>query len=324
MRFNDLLHLVAFPWKAHGTPPTSGLVAITKMPESHAFSKFSDHFKPLHTPVSPSVGGCTSCAALSPCLPGIWRRSCCHGIARRCRISVEAYAFEGKPKRGNSSLTVSGVTLPQIARCDMTTSRTTSKTAQVQGRFRLPDPPQREPDEMTQYDSLFKTGNSRYLALHLGHPETTLVEADRWIVPDESFNKSRARRPDLLVAFDVYPQAYEASNGYVVSEQGKPPDFVLEIASRRTGRIDVTEKREDYAALGIGEYWRFDETRQYHGARLAGERLVDAEYVAIDIEELPGGGLRGYNAALDLNLRWERGELVFYNPGTGRPSHPGR
>ena len=46
MRFNDLLHLVAFPWKAHGTPPTSGLVAITKMPESRAFSKFSDHFSP--------------------------------------------------------------------------------------------------------------------------------------------------------------------------------------------------------------------------------------------------------------------------------------
>ena len=44
MRFNDLLHLVAFPWKAHGTPPTSGLVAITKMPESRAFSKFPDHF----------------------------------------------------------------------------------------------------------------------------------------------------------------------------------------------------------------------------------------------------------------------------------------
>ena len=46
MRFNDLLHLVAFPWKAHGTPPTSSLVAITKMPESRAFSKFSDHFSP--------------------------------------------------------------------------------------------------------------------------------------------------------------------------------------------------------------------------------------------------------------------------------------
>ena len=44
MRFNDLLHLIAFPWKAHGTPPASVFVTATKMPESRALSKFSDHF----------------------------------------------------------------------------------------------------------------------------------------------------------------------------------------------------------------------------------------------------------------------------------------
>ena len=113
----------------------------------------------------------------------------------------------------------------------MTPSDIFTSIAKPTGRFRLPDPPQREPDEMTQYDRLFKTGNSRYLAIHLGSPETTLVEADRWIVPDHSFNKARARRPDLLVAFGVDPAAYRASNGYIVSEQGKPPDFVLEVAS---------------------------------------------------------------------------------------------
>ena len=201
----------------------------------------------------------------------------------------------------------------------MTTFNAASKTPQAPGRFRLPDPPRREPDEMTSYDKLHKTGNSRYLALHLGSPETTLVEAERWIVPDQSFNKSRARRPDLLIAFDVDPQAYTGSNGYVVSEQGKPPDFVLEVASESTAEVDVGDKRRDYAALGILEYWRFDETGEHHGARLAGERLVDGEYVAMDIEELPGGSLQGYSAALGLNLRWERGELVFYDPGTGRP-----
>ena len=40
----------------------------------------------------------------------------------------------------------------------------------------------------------------------------------------------------MLVAFDADPANYKASNGYLISEQGKPPDFVLEIASRRTGR----------------------------------------------------------------------------------------
>ena len=89
------------------------------------------------------------------------------------------------------------------------------------------------------------------------------------------------------------PAAYHRSNACLISEQEKPPDFALEIASQRTGRIDVTEKREDYAALGIGKCWRLYETRDYHGARLAGERLVEGEYVDTDIEELPDGSLQG-------------------------------
>ena len=237
--------------------------------------------------------------------------------------AVELCSFgevQARRRQPRSLLTI-GLALSQAARCDMTTPDTTAKTFQGPGRFRLPDPPQREPDEMTQYDRLFKTGNSHYLSLHLGSPETTLVEADRWIVADPSFNRARARRPDLLVAFAVKPAAYKASNGYVISEQGKPPDFVLEVASESTAEVDVGDKREDYAALGIPEYWRFDETEtgRYHGARLAGERLVEGEYVATEIEELPDGSLQGYSPSLNLYLRWVGGELVFCDPATGLP-----
>ena len=59
--------------------------------------------------------------------------------------------------------------------------------------------------------------------------------------------------PDPLVAFNADPQAYDANNSYVISEQGKPPDFVLEIASRGAGRKDITTKREGHAALGVPE-----------------------------------------------------------------------
>ena len=201
----------------------------------------------------------------------------------------------------------------------MTTPDTFAKTPQPKGRFRLPDPPRREPDEMTQYDHLFKTGNSYHLAQHFGNPETTLVEADRWMVTDASFNKSLAQRPDLLIAFDMNPAAYKDSNGYIVEEQGKPPDWVMEVASESTAEVDVTAKRDDYAALGIGEYWRFDETGEYHGARLAGEILVDGVYLPAAIEELADGSLQGYSPALNLNLRWENGALLFYDPATGRP-----
>ena len=201
----------------------------------------------------------------------------------------------------------------------MTTINTSGKTPTGRQRFRLPDPPRREPDEMTQYDHLFKHGDSHALAVHLGNPDTTLVEADRWIVPDPSFNKARARRPDLLVAFGVDPEAYDASNGYIVSEQGKAPDFVLEVASESTGETDVVEKRAEYAALGIGEYWRFDETGEHHGTKLAGDRLVEGVYQPLEIEELPGGVLQGYSRALDLYLRWEAGRLAWHDPATGQP-----
>ena len=201
----------------------------------------------------------------------------------------------------------------------MTTPDTNAKTSRVQGGFRLPDPPECPEDKMTSFDHLTINGNAHYLAHHLGNPETTLVAGDRYLVVRPTRNLAGSRYPDLLVAFGVDPAAYKASNGYIISEQGKPPDLVLEVASESTAEVDVGEKRKDYAALGIGEYWRSDETGRYHGTRLAGERLVEGEYAALDIDELPGGGLQGYSAALNLNILWERGELVFYDPATGRP-----
>ena len=201
----------------------------------------------------------------------------------------------------------------------MTTANTSSETRKARQPFRLPDPPQREPDEMTQYDTLFKQGNSHALAVHLGNPDTTLIEADRWIVARPEDNKAQARRPDLLVAFGVNPEAYAACNGYVVSEQGKPPDFVLEVASETTAETDVVDKRKEYAALGIREYWRFDRTGQHHGAKLAGDRLVNGAYEPMIIEELPTGILQGHSPALNLHLRWEAGRLVFYDPGASAP-----
>ena len=65
------------------------------------------------------------------------------------------------------------------------------------------------------------------------------------------------------------------------------------------------------------EYWRFDETGEYHGTRLAGDRLVGRRYRPIDIDELAADVLQGYSAALNLHLRWERGELGLYIPATG-------
>ena len=92
---------------------------------------------------------------------------------------------------------------------------------------------------------------------------------------------------------------------------------MLEVASESTGHRDVVDKREKYAIFEISEYWRFDETGEYHGTRLAGDRLVNGAYAPIDIDELPDGSLQGYSAALNLYLRWQDGQLLWIDPATG-------
>ncbi len=196
---------------------------------------------------------------------------------------------------------------------------TTRPEARIGERFRLPDPPPREIDEVTAFDHIYEIGDLGNLALHFGNPETTLVTADRYIVATPEQDKSRARRPDLLIAFNVRPEDYRQSNGYISSEQGKPPDFVMEVASVTTAATDTGEKRDYYASMGIPEYWRFDETGQFHGQRLAGDRLAGDSYVPIAITETEPGVLEGYSEVLNLRIRWDHGELLWIDPATDAP-----
>ena len=182
---------------------------------------------------------------------------------------------------------------------------------------RLPDPP--EPEDMNNFKYLHAPGNSQHLAEHFGHEDTTIITGEAYISRAPTSSRQGLFYPDLLIAFNVDPEGGSDRNGYIIEEQGKPPDFVLEIASARTGRRDVTVKREGYAALGIPEYWRFDDSGgRHHGAPLAGDRLVDGVYQPIPIERIDDRTHQGYSAVLDLHLRWEDGRLRWYDPATGR------
>ena len=200
---------------------------------------------------------------------------------------------------------------------------TTLKPTPVSVRPELPEIPKRHEDEVTQYDHLFHDGNSHHLLQHLfirgADRNTTLMSADKWIVEDFSTFVDRARYPDLLVAFHVDPAAYKASNGYVITEQGKPPDFVLEVASPSTGKRDLGSKRDDYEYWGILEYWRFDPDGKSHGARLGGDRMVNGRYEPLSITEPTPGIVEGYSEVLNMILRWEDGDLYWVEPTTGRP-----
>ena len=141
----------------------------------------------------------------------------------------------------------------------MTTANTSAKTSRPRSGFQLPDPPECEPDDMTCFKHLVMTGNAHFLKAHLGNAETTVVGDELYLALDRRGPGTDFRIPDLLVAFDADPELHEENNGYVISEQGNPPDFVLEIASPSNRATDNTVKRDFYARHGVLEYWHFDE-----------------------------------------------------------------
>ena len=145
------------------------------------------------------------------------------------------------------------------------------------------------------------------------------VGSEGWLCYEAS-EAPRAPRPDCLVAFGVvFPSGeINTANGYTISEIGKPPDFVMEVASKTTGRRDYLEKREIYARFGVAEYWRFDHTGgDYHDAALAGDRLVNGKYEPIPVATGADGIIRGYSTVLELELHWYESRLRFWNPVTG-------
>lgn len=181
----------------------------------------------------------------------------------------------------------------------------------------LPDPPQ-IPDMASQMPDLARA----VLILEDYYRSRTdaVVMGNCYLCRDAAAFRG-SPYPDCMVSFGMPlpPDVINAANGYTISELGKPPDFVLEIASQSTGQRDYTAKREIYAAYGVPEYWRFDQTGgRFHNAALAGDRLTPGgAYTAIPISAMPDGTFGGYSRSLGLELRWDSGRLRFWNPSAG-------
>ncbi len=126
--------------------------------------------------------------------------------------------------------------------------------------------------------------------------------------------------PDVYVAFGV---ANRHRSSYVVWEEGKPPDFVLEVASPSSRQRDENEKRDAYAKIGVPEYFLYDPHGQLKPP-LSGFELRDGEYRQLPEETFAEGvvGVRSKLLGLCLCLR-EPGAnpldvaLGWYDPATG-------
>ena len=199
------------------------------------------------------------------------------------------------------------------------TTEQTALPVYAQGKYAPEDQFPERPPRYDMQNALYRErpGHITALARHFGSPDTILVLGD--IPVRHTFQRGlepqMLRYPDLIVAFGVDSAEVIARHGYAIDDQGKPPDFVLEIASPSTALNDYTRKRVDYAAYGIPEYWRFDPTDgDRYPEGLAGDRLVDSGYQPVAIHGTKEGGYWGHSEALNLDVCWEDGQLRWWDP----------
>ena len=131
----------------------------------------------------------------------------------------------------------------------------------------------------------------------------------------EEGNAKASIAPDVFVVFGVKDRR---RRHYLVWEEGKGPDFVLEVASKSTWREDLGPKRDIYARLGVKEYWQYDPAGEYFTPVLQGLRLAGGAYVRQLAVTSPDGALTLTSETLGLELRALGGEMRFRDPATGR------
>ncbi len=88
-------------------------------------------------------------------------------------------------------------------------------------------------------------------------------------------NPALSVSPDILVSLGVERRDRRT---YRTWEEGKAPDFVLEVLSPSTAWKDLTTKRDIYADLGVREYFLFDPAGDRMQPPLQGYRLDWGKY----------------------------------------------
>ena len=154
------------------------------------------------------------------------------------------------------------------------------------------------------------------------------VGADQFIHWDRSYHPCKNPEnppiaPDVYVAFGV---ADRPRLSYVVWEEGKPPDFVLEVVSPSSRRRDEKEKPLVYAKMGVPEFFLYDPGAKpapaLFGFQLRGGR--GGEYRPLPAEGLPQEAVGVHSEVLGLCVCTRPpgpepldGSLCLYDPTAG-------
>jgi Uma2 family endonuclease len=127
----------------------------------------------------------------------------------------------------------------------------------------------------------------------------------------EEGNKRRHISPDVFVVFGI--PNHERDN-YLLWEEGRGPNVVVEFTSSSTRREDTHRKFELYRdVLRVPEYFLFDPFGDYLTPRFQGYRLAANQYRPIRLQE---GRMR--SKQLGLLLEPDGIHLHLVDPQTGR------
>ena len=129
--------------------------------------------------------------------------------------------------------------------------------------------------------------------------------------------------PRAVVSPDVYVVVGAPAglrDTYMLWNEPKGPDFVLEVTSASTRRNDERRKRDVYAALGVREYFLYDPRAEWLAPPLQGWRLHEGAYRALPaVTVLSNRGVSIASEVLGLELRDEREarRVRLRDPATG-------
>ena len=142
------------------------------------------------------------------------------------------------------------------------------------------------------------------------------VAAEVRVYRDLAAVRARAyREPDLLVVLD---RPDEQRLVYLLSDEGKAPDFVLEVLSDTTYQNDLGEKRRWYRGIGVREYVVIDLYGAYTGERRLQRWRLEEE--GPESTAPPDVGLEGQTIAsvvLPYGLKVREGWVRLVDPDTG-------
>lgn len=133
------------------------------------------------------------------------------------------------------------------------------------------------------------------------------VTGNIFLYYEDEFGKLQKVAPDIFVVKGVPKHERRI---YHLAEEGKGPDFVLELISRETKMEDLGTKRVLYASLGVQEYFIFDPLNEALSQQLRGNRLQGEDYQ-------PLVGERLHSEVLDLDLFVENRRLRLFDRNTG-------